>query len=135
MTSELALKILAMNENDFWMELLGFYQKNKRTINKGLRLGALGERMLLDFCMDANGSLSRRNLCQLALMFCEVTGMKLPDNIHARMILGESNEAVKEYIKYLGNIKPKFLWFNPNPNNFRMYTIGYAGSLRKLASK
>jgi hypothetical protein len=125
-------------ERDFWLELIEFYNKKRWVINRELRLsrpGSSGDSMLLDFCTDINGSLSRHNLCRLALIFSNVTGERLPDNLHARMVLGEANQPVREYIEYLKTIKPKFMGFNPNKNNFKTHTLGVAGYTRKMALK
>lgn len=120
--------------DDFWLELMCFYKSNKAKINKELCLRSNTNEVMLDFCINPNGELSRSNLCKLALIFSNVLGRRLPDNLHARMILGDSNEAVKEYVYYISKLKPNVMGlFNFNRNNFRSQTLGFCGSTKKLS--
>lgn len=122
-------------EHGFWSELLDLYKKNKRRIDRELffRRGS-GEERLLEFCTDSLGVLSRPNLCSLALIFFNILGERLPDHIHARMILGESNEHVKEYISANEKYRSRFLWFGTH-NPFKNHSLGPDGRLRRMTLK
>ena len=119
----------------FLDDLMGVYQRNKRKINRALHLRKAWPG-IYDFCSDTNGQISYDNVCHLALVFSNVLGAKMPDHIHVRMILGESNLWVREYVEYVESLRPrKFGVFNVNPNNYRGYTLGPVGWTPKLQYK
>jgi len=125
------------SEAAFLLELLEFYRTRKKIIDKrlGLNRGADGEARIRDFCFDIHGRLPYENLCKLSLVFANVLGSRLPDHIHARILLGCSNDWVSEYIHYVHGLHPSIFGFNANPNNFRMRTLGVDGSLSRMTLK
>lgn len=119
----------------FLDDLMGVYQRNKRKINRALHLRK-GSANIYDFCADTYGQISYENVCHLALVFSNVLGAKMPDHIHVRMILGNPNLWVREYVKYVESLRPrKFGVFNVNPNNYRRHTLGPVGWTPKLQYK
>jgi hypothetical protein len=75
------------------------------------------------------------HLCLLALLFSNAIGDRMSDRIHARMVLGESNRWVSDYMAYVLALRPRFLMYNPNKNNFSRYTLGPCGWIRKMGIK
>ena len=126
-------------EQSFLSDLLDVYRKNKRRINRRLHLGLdshrRGEQRILNFCGDVDGNLDYRCLCMLVFVFSNVLGERMPDHIHARMILGEPNRWVGEYVRYASDLKPRFLFFNPNKNGFYRHTLGHHGNMIGMALK
>ena len=125
--------------DSFFNDLMDVYRQNRRRINRGLNLNTIGqsppEARIWEFCRDPHGGLVYEYLCCLALLFSNATGKQTPDHIHARMILGESNPWVSRYLSHVDSLRPHFLMYNPNKNNFRSYTIGPCGWLRKMGMK
>lgn len=121
----------------FFKELMEVYRRNRRRIDRGLNLNPprSPEFSISLFCRDKAGNLEYGHLCGLAFLFSNAIGRRMPDNIHARMILSERNDWVERYVRHVESLKPHFLWFNPNPNDFRMYTLGPSGSVRRLMLK
>lgn len=124
---------------DFFEDLLDVYRRNRRRINRGLNLNFIGrqppEVRISEFCRDPHGSLTYDYLCCLALLFSNALGSQMPSHIHARMTIGESNGWVAQYMAYALSLKPSFLMYNPNKNNFRRHTIGPCGWIRKMVMK
>ena len=122
--------------DDFWLDLLAIYDKNRFRIKRALHLKGNGVYRLLNFCKDSDGNLSYENLCCLALVFANVLKSRLPEHIHIRMALGQSNKWVGQYVQYTESLRPNRFWiFNTNHNNFKNRTLGNDGSVRRLASK
>lgn len=121
----------------FFDELMEVYRLNRRRIDRGLNLSRprSPEFCISLFCRDRDGNLVHSHLCGLAFLFSNVIGRRMPDSIHARMILGERNDWIEKYVRYVAVLKPKLLWFNPNPNNYYRCTLGPSGSIRRLALK
>jgi hypothetical protein len=126
---------------EFFKEVFDFYGLNKRRIKKALRIS--NDEELVDFCADLGWSFFRSKhirheyVCKLALIFSNILGQRLPDHIHARMVLDTSNKSCKEYVDYVQGLKPTTMlgFKNPNPNHFRMHTLSVNGTLSKLAWK
>jgi hypothetical protein len=125
------------SEASFLSDLLEFYRSRKKTIDRRLNInrGVGGEARIRDFCFDVHGRLPYENLCKLSLVFANVLGSRLPDHIHARILLGFSNEWVSEYMYYVRGLRPYIFGFNLNPNNFRMRTLGVDGSMSRMTSR
>lgn len=128
---------------EFFNEVFEFYRLNKRKIRKSLRI--VNDDELVDFCADFRQMTSWKDqrfikheyVCKLALILSNVLGQRLPDHINSRMVLGFSNDACVEYVKYIQDLKPhKFFGLvNPNVNRFRMHSLSVNGMLSKLVSK
>lgn len=50
-------------------------------------------------------NLMRLSLCRIALKVATRTKKQLPESIHARMVLGDSNESTRDYAKLLEKLK------------------------------
>ena len=127
----------------FYFELLDFYRANRRKINKKIHITS--ESDILDFCGDQknlhwNSSsnpfrrIKYENLCKLSLIFSNILGKQMPDHIHNRMILGKTNQWVREYISYINKIKP-YRFFNTNPNFFKLHKLSSDGYLVRMQLK
>lgn len=128
---------------EFFNEIFDFYRANKRKLKKVLRIKSDDE--IVDFCADFNQMTSWREqrfikheyVCKLALILANALGKRLPDHLHARMVLGLSSGVCVEYVKYIQNLKPNkfFGLINPNKNRFKMYSLSVNGMLLKKVSK
>lgn len=122
----------------FFEELMEVYRRNRRRIDRGLNLNwrpRSPDISISEFCRDHKGNLVYRHLCGLAFLFSNALGRRMPDSIHARMVLGERNDWVEKYVRYVATLKPHFLWFNPNLNHYDRRTLGPSGSIRRLMLK
>ena len=126
---------------EFFKEVFDFYRLHKRKIRKALRIN--NDEVLVDFCAELGWSffkskrIKHEYVCKLVLIFSNVLGQRLPDHIHARMVLDAPNRWCKEYIDYVRALKPTTMlgFRNPNPNQFRMHTLSANGNLSKLTWK
>lgn len=134
---------MIVGDVEFFRELMEFYALHKRKIKKALRIK--NDDQLVDFCTDFTKTTSldekrfikNEYVCKLALIFSNIVGERLPDHLHARMILHFSGHACKEYVTYVNKLKPRtfFGFVNPNPNNFKKHALSVNGMLSRLASK
>jgi hypothetical protein len=126
-----------LSETAFFMDMLELYRSKKRLIDRKLSLHWTngGEARIRYFCADIRGSISYANTCKLALVFANVTGSRMPDHIHSRIVLGEANEWASEYVRYASAIKPSILGINRNTNNFNRHTIHADGQISRTYRK
>jgi hypothetical protein len=137
------IPLLISGDVEFFHEIMDFYKLKKRRIRKALRIKSDDE--ITDFCSDFRQMTSWRDdrvikheyVCKLAVIISNILGECLPDHLHAQMILGNPNDYCKEYVAYVGGLKPKkfFGFVNPNPNNYRRHCLSVNGMLSKLVSK
>lgn len=132
------LESKSSEEMEFLHELIGVYESNRSLIDRelGMKCGQEGilegEERILDFCHGITGDFSYENICKLALVFANILGERMPDHIHARMILGTPNASVAQYAKYTDSLKPRmFGLFRMNPNHFKKQTLGKNGEMIK----
>lgn len=119
-----------MDVENFFGEAREFY--GSRPVLAGrLRVRDRGE--LLDFCLGSDGELDYLSVCMMCELFSGVLGERLPDNLHNRMVLGPSNDAVVRYLDGLRGLRPKFLGINFNRNRYPNVGLGVGGWVRRFA--
>lgn len=121
------------DELSLYQELLGVCQKERRKLSKVLRIRR--ERDVLEFCCSSGyiSELKHDNLCKLAFVLVNVLGKPLPDHVHARIVLGASNEWAGKYVEYSRNLKPpKFGFLNVNKNLFHNHRLGDDGYMVRM---
>lgn len=100
---------------DFYKELMLLLCDQDHTFSKQIYKDMHELKMMILYGKDVNGrdlpaGATYNYLCHVAFRVCKVLnksnynpnylGKRLPDSIHNRMVLGEKNYAVEQYVKY-----------------------------------
>lgn len=117
---------------NFFDEARDFY-RSRPVLARRLRVRDIGD--LMDFCVGPDGGLEYVSVCIMCELFSGVLGERLPDNLHNRMVLGPSNDAVVRYVGGLVGLRPKFLGFNFNRNRYPSVGLGACGWVRRFVSR
>jgi hypothetical protein len=120
----------------FFFEVMDLYKKNRRKIRKSIYI--VDEHQVVLFCSDYQSRLKYENICKLVFIFSNILKSRLPDHIHARMMLGPSNKSVEDYVNYSLTLKPPIFGFiNINHNSFtsRRFSLWSNGEIRKMMLK
>lgn len=95
---------------DFYKELMLLLCDPGHTFSKQIYKDMHELKMMILYGKDVNGrdlpvGVTYNYLCYVAFKICKVLNKsnnpnRLPDSIHNRMVLGEKNHAIEQYIKY-----------------------------------